>query len=701
MSFQAAGHPLKALRKSVRPTLAGLVVLAASLNVQGAHAQSDLISLVPRSTNGTRQDARTVTFAGRTRRVLIGGNSGELVITDAQSGVVQTRLQLRGAVTAVTVSRDERFAAAGSLAGEVQLIDLERGSGVRLAQLDEVRALAFSPTGDILAVGLKGGEIALIATESTRIVGRLRDTHNKAIQQLAWIGNYSSTLLSTGEDRRLVWWDVKQLRPLRQSMDVDQSVRSTAINTSATLLALGTESFLRSYPGQPNVYRNSLRLYNAETGVVEKVIDLLGRTPTALAISPDQQYVASTLRDTHGTSLVVWDIARGVSVLDQPLASRANALAFANSGSYLSVATEQGALLYDVQGITPRTRIAGGLRGDKIGATSPRQPLITGDRRTRLAVLELEDNGVGPDIARAIAEQLDNILASNPAVRLVERRRMNAILSEQQFQRSGRTDPATAVQIARILNVDRVLLGAVSRLGTRIDITVRSVDVTTAAITGVRGVRCEACALEELGEAVGELAEILVRQPTATELAYPSPPEIDLQYPRAEGEVAGDSVTVRARVRYSGSLEGVELIVNGEAFDATRLLSTREGKLTRVINGTQDMIITQTVALSELENVIAVRAIGADGNDEQQYLKVRRKPAAKAAAPQPSPPGIAFEELVTALVNKVPGVRLASLLEKFGVSFELTEPLRAALQKAGADTRVLEVCARAKRVAGD
>ena len=68
-------------------------------------------------------------------------------------------------------------------------------------------------------------------------------------------------------------------------------------------------------------------------------------------------------------------------------------------------------------------------------------------------------------------------------VRVLERSEMNKILREQAFQKSGACDTSEcAVEIGRLLSVDRMVVGSVGKLGNLYTLSVRLLDVGTGEI---------------------------------------------------------------------------------------------------------------------------------------------------------------------------------------------------------------------------
>ena len=69
---------------------------------------------------------------------------------------------------------------------------------------------------------------------------------------------------------------------------------------------------------------------------------------------------------------------------------------------------------------------------------------------------------------------------------MVERAQIDKVISEQGFQRSSITD-AQAVRLGKILNVSKVVLGKVSRLGGQYQVDVRVVDVESGHDVALKG----------------------------------------------------------------------------------------------------------------------------------------------------------------------------------------------------------------------
>jgi curli biogenesis system outer membrane secretion channel CsgG len=112
------------------------------------------------------------------------------------------------------------------------------------------------------------------------------------------------------------------------------------------------------------------------------------------------------------------------------------------------------------------------------------------DKR-RIAVLDFDFSSIsnfgllsslygGEGAAKGVSNLLTNQLVKDGKFIVIERSKIDAVLAEQNFGASGRVEPTTAAQIGRILGVDAVLIGSV----TKFDIEDKSKGVTFGGIFG-------------------------------------------------------------------------------------------------------------------------------------------------------------------------------------------------------------------------
>ena len=94
----------------------------------------------------------------------------------------------------------------------------------------------------------------------------------------------------------------------------------------------------------------------------------------------------------------------------------------------------------------------------------------------------MDANGVSETTAATATDILRRELFNTRRFTVIERSKMEDILQEQALQRTGVTDTQQAVDIGRVLGVDKVIAGSLSRLGSRFIIDIRFIDVEKGEI---------------------------------------------------------------------------------------------------------------------------------------------------------------------------------------------------------------------------
>jgi len=73
--------------------------------------------------------------------------------------------------------------------------------------------------------------------------------------------------------------------------------------------------------------------------------------------------------------------------------------------------------------------------------------------------------GSDQDIGKGIADMLVGQLVRNGNYSVIERKQLDRVLQEQNFQQSGRADASTAAQLGRLLGVDAIIIGSITQFG--------------------------------------------------------------------------------------------------------------------------------------------------------------------------------------------------------------------------------------------
>jgi len=117
------------------------------------------------------------------------------------------------------------------------------------------------------------------------------------------------------------------------------------------------------------------------------------------------------------------------------------------------------------------------------------------DTRPTIAILDFDIGatiGQDPDdyqaLRRGLAGMTISELAANPAVRVVERAQIQAILQEQDLARTDRIDQTTALRVGHLLNARYMVTGTLYDVRGQFRIDARLFDVETSQILQTRRV---------------------------------------------------------------------------------------------------------------------------------------------------------------------------------------------------------------------
>ena len=145
------------------------------------------------------------------------------------------------------------------------------------------------------------------------------------------------------------------------------------------------------------------------------------------------------------------------------------------------------------------------------------------DAKKTIALLDLDPTGIAPTEAQFLTARLRTELFETGAFQVVEREKMNAILSEQGFQRTGCTTVECAVEIGQLLNVRSIVAGSIGKIEELYSISLRMIDVQTGAIVKTATKDYRGKLSEVLTEVIPEIAEILaMEEKTALKVERPA-----------------------------------------------------------------------------------------------------------------------------------------------------------------------------------
>jgi len=101
--------------------------------------------------------------------------------------------------------------------------------------------------------------------------------------------------------------------------------------------------------------------------------------------------------------------------------------------------------------------------------------VATAQDRKRVAVMNFEYGtvstyvsqifGSNVDIGKGIADMLVDRLVNDGTYRVIERKELDKLITEQNFSNSNRADPSSAAKIGKLLGVNAIIIGSITQFG--------------------------------------------------------------------------------------------------------------------------------------------------------------------------------------------------------------------------------------------
>ena len=133
------------------------------------------------------------------------------------------------------------------------------------------------------------------------------------------------------------------------------------------------------------------------------------------------------------------------------------------------------------------------------------------DDRQKLAVADLNAQGVSSLEASQVSEFLREAISKTNLFILLARSNMDEILTEQKIQLTGCIESECAVKVGKILAVKKLIVGSVGKIGSEYYMQIKLVDVETGEIEWTDKVSFKKIALNEIDLATQDLSDRLVK----------------------------------------------------------------------------------------------------------------------------------------------------------------------------------------------
>ncbi len=126
-----------------------------------------------------------------------------------------------------------------------------------------------------------------------------------------------------------------------------------------------------------------------------------------------------------------------------------------------------------------------------------------------LAVMDLDAEGISASENRIISARLRTELIETQKFTVVEREKVEEILSEQGFQLSGCTSNECAVQAGKLLGVKYMAVGSIGKIGAIFTLNIRLINVESGVVMKTAVEDCKCSIDQVLTEAVRKTAKKL------------------------------------------------------------------------------------------------------------------------------------------------------------------------------------------------
>jgi len=115
--------------------------------------------------------------------------------------------------------------------------------------------------------------------------------------------------------------------------------------------------------------------------------------------------------------------------------------------------------------------------------------------------LMIGQGGNSAPLGKAVSAMLITELSGREGLRVIERNRLQDLLTEQRLSLSGRVDEETAIQVGRMVGAQYIIHGQVTSIGDMTRMDMRAVDVETSEVLEV----------QKLSDRTSELLSLVVK----------------------------------------------------------------------------------------------------------------------------------------------------------------------------------------------
>ncbi|MFG1690815.1 CsgG/HfaB family protein [Gemmatimonadota bacterium] len=170
--------------------------------------------------------------------------------------------------------------------------------------------------------------------------------------------------------------------------------------------------------------------------------------------------------------------------------------------------------------------------------------------------LMIGQGGNSAPLGKAVSSMLITELSGRPGMQVIERFRLQDLLTEQRLSLSGRVDEDTAIEVGRLVGAQYIIHGQVTSIGDQTRMDMRAVDVETSEILEVLKASDQTTELLSLVVRMADLfaAKLELDPPSARPNIAPIPVQATIAFSRGvDFEDKGD--IDQAKEQYRRALE--------------------------------------------------------------------------------------------------------------------------------------------------
>ncbi len=160
------------------------------------------------------------------------------------------------------------------------------------------------------------------------------------------------------------------------------------------------------------------------------------------------------------------------------------------------------------------------IRGDKVNHPKLRSIVFSvavlaslAGAQTNVAIIPLDAKGVSDIEASVLTDRLAFELFKTGLFTVLERGKMEEILTEQNFQLTGCVTEECLVEVGQLLGVEQMMAGSVSKIGNTYSVILRLIDAESGAIVQVAGYDHQGTIDQLLSQGMGVVARSIAGQP--------------------------------------------------------------------------------------------------------------------------------------------------------------------------------------------